>query len=54
MVIPFCTHNGNGLSGKESAIADIMGAGMMDGFAISGETAQNQREKAGEAVTECL
>lgn len=53
-VIPFCTHGGSGLSGTESTIADITGAEMMDGFAISGETAQNQRDKAGEAVTEWL
>lgn len=53
-VIPFCTHAGSGLSGTESAIADITGADMMDGLAISGETAQNERDKAGEAVTEWL
>lgn len=53
-VIPFCTHAGSGLSGTESAIADITGADMMDGLAIPGETAQNERDKAGEAVTEWL
>lgn len=53
-VIPFCTHAGSGLSGTESAIADITGADMMDGLAISGETAQNKRDKAGEAVTQWL
>lgn len=53
-VIPFCTHGGSGLSSTEKTIADITGAEMMDGFAISGETAQNQRDKAGEAVTEWL
>lgn len=53
-VIPFCTHGGSGLSGTESTIADITGAKMMDGFAISGETAQNQRDRAGEAVAEWL
>ena len=53
-VVPFCTHAGSGLSGTESAISDITGADMMDGLAISGETAQNQRDKAGEAVTEWL
>lgn len=53
-VISFCTHGGSGLSGTESTIADITGAEMMDGFAISGETAQNQRDKAGEAVTKWL
>lgn len=53
-VIPFCTHGGSGLSGTESTIADITGAEMMDGFDIAGEAAQNQRNKAGEAVTEWL
>lgn len=53
-VIPFCTHAGSGLSGTESTIANITGAEMMDGLAVSGETAQNQRDKAGEAVTEWL
>lgn len=53
-VIPFCTHAGSGLSGTESTIADITGAEMMDGLAISGEAAQNQRDEANEAVTEWL
>lgn len=53
-IIPFCTHAGSGLSGTESTIADITGADMMEGLAISGETAQNEREEAGEAVTEWL
>lgn len=53
-VVPFCTHAGSGLSGTESAISDITGADMMDGLAISGEIAQNQRDKAGEAVMEWL
>lgn len=53
-IIPFCTHAGSGLSGTESAIADITGADKMDGLAISGETAQNERDKAGETVTEWL
>lgn len=53
-VIPFCTHGGSGLSDTESTIADITGAEMMDGFDIAGEAAQNQRNKAGEAVTEWL
>lgn len=45
-VVPFCTHGGSGLSGTESTIEDITGGTMMDGFAISGETAQNDRETA--------
>lgn len=53
-VVPFCTHGGSGLSGTESTIADLTGATMLDGFAISGETAQNDRETAQERVTEWL
>lgn len=53
-VIPFCTHGGSGLSGTEGTIEDITGGTMMDGFAISGETAQNDRETALERVTEWL
>ena len=53
-VIPFCTHGGSGLSGTESTIKDITGAEMMDGFDIAGATAQNQRDKANEAVSEWL
>ena len=53
-VVPFCTHGGSGLSGTESTTGDITEAKMMDGFAISGETAQNQRDRASEAVTEWL
>lgn len=53
-VVPFCTHGGSGLSGTESTIADITGASMMDGFAISGETAQNNREESQEEVAAWL
>lgn len=53
-VIPFCTHGGSGLSRTESAIEEITGATMLDGFAISGETAQNDRETALAQVTEWL
>ncbi len=54
-VIPFCTHGGSGLSRTESTIAGICdGATMLDGFAISGETAQNNREKTDSEVTDWL
>lgn len=53
-VVPFCTHGGSGLSDTESTIEDITGGTMRDGFAISGETAQNDRETALERVTEWL
>ncbi len=54
-VSPFCTHGGSGLSRTESTIAGICdGATMLDGFAISGETAQNNREKTDSEVTNWL
>lgn len=45
-VVPFCTHGGSGLARTESTIAEITGASMLDGFAISGETAQNDRDRS--------
>ena len=53
-VIPFCTHGGSGLSRTESTIAEITGATMLDGFAISGETAQNDRDRSRNEVNEWL
>lgn len=53
-VIPFCTHGGSGLSRTESTIEEITGASMLDGFAISGETAQNDRDRSRNEVNEWL
>lgn len=53
-IIPFCTHGGSGLSDTERTIAEITGGTMVDGFAISGETAQNDRETSLEQVTQWL
>lgn len=53
-VIPFCTHGGSGLSRTERTIRDITGANMMDGFAIAGTTAQNNRDRARAEVTDWL
>lgn len=53
-VIPFCTHGGSGLGRTESTIEEITGAVMEDGFAISGATAQNDRDAALSQVTEWL
>lgn len=47
VVIPFCTHEGSGLSDTESYIADACnGAIVAKGLAVRGETAQNQREQS--------
>ncbi len=53
-IVPFCTHGGSGLSGTESTIEDITGGTMMDGFAIAGTTAQNDRDTARSEVTDWL
>ena len=53
-IVPFCTHGGSGLSNTESTIADITGGTMKDGFAISGTTAQNDRDTARNEVMQWL
>lgn len=53
-IVPFCTHGGSGLSNTESTIARLTGGTMKDGFAISGTTAQNDRDAARSKVTQWL
>ena len=54
-IIPFCTHGGSGLAGTVSSIqATCSGAAVLDGLAIAGTTAQNDREAARELVSEFL
>ncbi len=54
-VIPFCTHEGSGLSGTQSRIEEICaGAEVQDGLAIRGTVAQNEQEDAKAAVLEWL
>lgn len=53
-VIPFCTHGGSGLSNTESAIAGLTGAEMKKGLAVSGTTAQNDRDAARRSVEQWL
>lgn len=51
VVIPFCTHEGSGLSSTESYIAKACkGATVAKGLAVRGETAQNNREQARKSV----
>lgn len=46
-VIPFCTHEGSGLSGTQSSIESVCsGATVAEGLAVRGTTAQNDREEA--------
>ena len=54
-VIPFCTHAGSGLSSTEAAIQDTCnGATVLDGLAVAGTTAQNNRDEARSSVTAWL
>ena len=53
-VAPFVTHEGSGLSSIPSKIKSVTGAEMLDGLAIYGHVAQNDREQAKENVTNWL
>ena len=51
-IVPFCTHEGSGLSGTEKYIAETCnGATVEKGLALRGATAQNKQEQAVAAVT---
>lgn len=52
-VVPFCTHEGSGLSGTESKIRSVCkGAKVLKGLAIRGRTAQTDRSAARKQVQE--
>lgn len=54
-VVPFCTHEGSGLSGTEKYIAETCkGATVAKGLAVRGETAQDNREQARKSVTKWI
>ena len=54
-VIPFCTHEGSGLGTTEARIeAACEGATVLDGLAVRGATAQNEREKARKSIVEWI
>lgn len=51
VVVPFCTHEGSGLSSTEKYISEsCKGATVAKGLAVRGETAQNNREQARKSV----
>lgn len=55
VVIPFCTHEGSGLSDTENRLRTACrGASVLDGLAVRGFVAQNEREKARKLVLEWL
>ena len=54
-IIPFCTHEGSGLSGTESRIrSTCKGASVEKGLAIQGKVAQTNRSAAKKAVQDWL
>ena len=53
-VIPFVTHEGSGLSSIPSKIKAATKAEMLDGLAVYGHVAQNDREQAKEEVANWL
>lgn len=55
VVIPFCTHEGSGLSDTGNRLrAACRGASVLNGLAVRGSVAQNEREKARKQVLEWL
>ena len=53
VVIPFCTHEGSGLSDTENLLREACrGASVLNGLAVRGSVAQNEREKVREQVLE--
>lgn len=55
VVIPFCTHEGSGLSGTEAALRKTcMGATVKKGLAIRGANAQNDKAVVEKSVAEFL
>lgn len=55
VVIPFCTHEGSGLSNTESRLRAVCrGASVLNGLAVPGSVAQNERESARKQVSEWL
>jgi len=53
-VIPFCTHEGSGLSGTERNVKAVTKADVKKGLAIYGHVAQNSRTEADKKVSAWL
>ena len=53
-VVPFVTHEGSGLSSIPNKIKTATGTEMLDGLAVYGHVAQNDRKQAKEEVTNWL
>ena len=46
IILPFCTHEGSGLSDTQRSIADVTKADVREGFALQGHIAQKSPEEA--------
>ena len=54
-VIPFCTHGGSQMAGTEAKIERTVTAdAVLDGLAIAGTDAQNNRDRVQESVNNWL
>lgn len=53
-VAPFCTHEGSGFGGTSNIIKNITKARLLNGLAIYGHVAQNDRDQAEKQVSEWL
>jgi len=54
-IVPFCTHEGSGMSNTVQSISDTCpGAKVLKGLAIRGQTAQKSPEEANKSVTDWL
>ena len=53
-VIPFCTHEGSGLSGTERNVKAVTKADIKGGLAVYGHVAQNSKSEADKKVSDWL
>ena len=54
IILPFCTHEGSGLSDTQRSIADVTTADVREGFALQGHIAQKSPEEARTALYEWM
>lgn len=54
IILPFCTHEGSGLSDTQRSIADVTKADVREGFALRGHIAQKSPEEARTALYEWM
>ena len=54
IILPFCTHEGSGLSDTQRSIADVTKTDVREGFALQGHIAQKSPEEARTALYEWM